>query len=192
MIRVTETEIIVDRKKLFDWLTGEAQRMDAAEQERSIEPSGSDKSKSEPENDTSTSSVDAVDLFEKKGDIGGTLQDAPDGRKKIDEIRAWLKKNKFSYGNFCKYLAQLKEVGGWPVAKPVIGNKADGEPSIFYLAYRYYSFWKSQSDSIAKEYKRFLYNQVRELGYTVEAAAEILEGEVIDPAELPRGTEVSA
>jgi hypothetical protein len=182
MIKVTEDVIIISRSALFDWITGEVNRVKESEGEVSVDDSSSDTSKSEPQ---------SVDLFESKDGIGGTLQDAPDGRKKIDEVMKWLKDNKFSYANFCTYLASLTEVGGWPMAKPIIGNKSDGKPSLFYLAYRYYSFWKSQSDSISKEYKKFLYNQVRDMGYTVEAAAKILEGEVIDPSELPKGTEVS-
>jgi hypothetical protein len=201
MINVTVDDggitIHIDRQMLFEWVTGEAKRVaDINTSQERVENSGSDKPESEPQTEVATgyetSALDAVDLFEPKGGIGGTLQDAPDGRKKIDEIRAWLKKQKFSYKNFCLYLSSLTEVGGWPMAKPVIGNKQDGEPSVFYLAFRYYSYWKSQQETIAKEYKQFLFNQVREMGYTIEKAAEILEGEIIDPAELPKGTEVSA
>jgi hypothetical protein len=208
MIRVTETEIIIDRQKLFDWVTGEAQRRDAQVQDESIsvpEDSGSVKPESEPQVSESVGTSeqvptdstsdgfdpDGVDLFEEKNGIGGFLQDAQDGRKKIDEVRDWLKKQKFSYNNFCLYLSQLKTVGGWPLKKPVIGNKKDGKPSIFYLALRYYSFWKSQQVDVAKEYKQFLFNQLRDRGLTIQAAVEMFEGEIIDPSELPKGVEVS-
>lgn len=182
--------IVVNRKAFFEWLTGEAQRQrvagDDTTQER-VEGSGSNKPESEPEGELNS----GVDLFEEKNGIGGELQHADGGRKKIKEIQDWLKKQKFSHKNFCLYLREQTEIAGWNLKAPLIGMTAKNEPSLFKLATRYFSFWKSQQELISKEYKQFLFAQVRDLGYTIEKAAEILEGEVIDPSELPRGTEVA-
>jgi hypothetical protein len=192
MIKVTETSIIIDREALFEWVTGEHQRRDAQIQDQSITPegdSGSEKEKSEPE--TSTDVGKGVDLFEEKNGIGGVLQDAQKGSDKIQEMRKWIKDNKFSYANFCLYLHELKEIAGWPLKKPLIGKTQKGDPSLFQVATRYYSFWKSQQEQVAKDYKVFLRGQVEAMGFTIEQAAETLDGEVIDPSELPKGTEVS-
>lgn len=178
--------IQIKREDIFNWITGETQR------EKDSESVGTSKEVPTESETVEGFDPEGFDLFETKDGIGGTLQDAQDGRKKIDEIRTWLKKNNFSYNNFCLYLSELKTLAGkYPLSRSVIGNKSDGKPSLFYLALRYYTFWKSQQDSVAKEYKQFLFNQVREMGYTIEKAVEIFEGEVIDPAELPPGTEVA-
>jgi hypothetical protein len=41
------------------------------------------------------------------------------------------------------------------------------KPTLFKLALRYFTYWKSQQDTIAKEYKAYVY----------KFAKEILEGE---------------
>lgn len=191
-MNIFEDKIVIElsREEFFSWVTGEAQRVaGAATTEEPVDASGSDKPESEPE--TSADVSKGVDLFEEKNDIGGALQDAPNGSKKIQEMKAWMKDNKFSYRNFCLYLHELKEIAGWPLSKPLIGLTQKGEPSLFTVATRYYSFWKSQQAVVAKEYKEFLRGQVEAMGFTIETAAEILDGEVIDPSELPKGTEVS-
>jgi hypothetical protein len=194
MIKVTEKSIIIDREALFEWVTGETQRVkeaDSSGTETASEVTGifSPEPKSEPE--TSVDVGQGVDLFEEKNDIGGVLQDAENGSKKMQEMKKWMTDNKFSYRNFCLYLHELKEIAGWKLSKPLIGTTQKGEPSLFKVATRYYSFWKSQQGEVAKDYKQFLYGQVEEMGFTIEQAAEILDGEVIDPSELPKGTEVS-
>jgi hypothetical protein len=193
MIKVTENSIIINRVALFEWLTGEAQRVAATDasgtQTASELASGSVDHKNEPE--TSADVSEGVDLFEEKNDIGGALQDAPNGSKKIQEMKSWMKDNNFSYRNFCLYLFELKQIAGWPLSKPLIGLTQKKEPSLFQVATRYYSFWKSQQLVVANEYKEFLLGQVEAMGFTIETACEILDGEVIDPSELPKGTEVS-
>jgi hypothetical protein len=193
MIKVTENSIIINRIALFEWLTGEAQRVAAVDASGTATASevgsGSDKPESEPE--TSADVSKGVDLFEEKNDIGGALQDAPNGSKKIQEMKTWMKDNNFSYRNFCLFLFELKEIAGWPLSKPLIGLTQKKEPSLFQVATRYYSFWKSQQSVVADDYKEFLREQVKDLGFTIESACEILDGQVIDPSELPKGTEVS-
>jgi hypothetical protein len=202
MIKVTETSIIIDRKALFDWVTGEDLRVKESEitPVEGLElPSGSVEHKSEPQSveqstnepETSVDVGKGVDLFEEKNDIGGALQDAEHGSKKMQEMKKWMTDNKFSYRNFCLYLYKLEEIAGWRLKKPLIGTTQKGEPSLFKVATRYYSFWKSQQGEVAKDYQRFLLTQVEKIGYTIEQAAEILDGEIIDPSELPKGTEVS-
>jgi hypothetical protein len=205
MIKVTETSIIIDRKALFDWVTGEDQRVKEADAsgtetasdlkdtgsltDASEPQSSSVEHKSEPE--TSVDVGKGVDLFEDKHGIGGALQDAEGGSKKMQEMKKWMTDNKFSYRNFCLYLYKLEMIGGWKLKKPLIGTTQKGEPSLFKVATRYYSFWKSQQGEVAQDYKQFLRGQVEGIGFTIEQAAEILDGEVIDPSELPKGTEVS-
>jgi hypothetical protein len=190
MIKVTENSIIIDRVALFEWLTGEAQRVaTATTSEEPVDSSGSNKPESEPQ--TSADVSKGVDLFEEKNDIGGALQDAPNGSKKIQEMKTWMKDNNFSYRNFCLYLFELKEIAGWPLSKPLIGLTQKKEPSLFQVATRYYSFWKSQQGVVAADYKEFLKAQVEALGFTIAHACEVLDGQVIDPSELPKGTEVA-
>jgi hypothetical protein len=197
VIRLEEDMAVIEisRKSLFDWLTGEAQRRDTQVQDEPMklfsvpDDSGSDKPKSEPQ--TSVDVGKGVDLFETKNGIGGALQDANGGSAKIQEMKKWMKDNKFSYRNFCLYLIELKEIAGWPLSKPLIGLTQKGEPTLFQVATRYYSFWKSQQAAVAMDYKQFLRGQVEAMGFTIEQAAEVLDGEVIDPSELPDGTEVS-
>lgn len=135
---------------------------------------------------------DRIDIFARgPHGIGGFLKDAEKGRKKIEEIRSWIKDNKFNYDNFCLYLSSRDNVGGFKLLYPPIGTKADGAPSIFYLAIRYYTYWLSDKDFVARDYKRFLLKQLGELGVKVELAKDILEGENIDPRNLPKGIGVS-
>jgi hypothetical protein len=193
MIKVTEDSIIIDRKALFDWVTGEDQRVAAIDssgtQTANEVVRGDPDPESEPE--TSADVSKGIDLFEEKNDIGGALQDAEHGSKKMQEMKKWMTDNKFSYRNFCLYLHELKEIAGWKLSKPLIGTTQKGEPSLFKVATRYYSYWKSQQVDVAQDYRQFLRKQVEKIGFTIESAAEILDGEVIDPSELPKGTEVS-
>jgi hypothetical protein len=170
--------------------------VDAQRQDESITPpselagvgSGSVEPKSEPE--TSVDVGRGVDLFEEKNGIGGALQDADGGSKKLQEMKKWMTENKFSYRNFCLYLYKLTEIASWPLSKPLIGLTQKKEPSLFQVATRYYSYWKSQKGAVATDYREFLAKQVKEMGFTIQTAADILDGEVIDPSELPNGTEV--
>jgi hypothetical protein len=190
MIKVTEKSIIIDREALFEWVTGEHQRKTDHESLSQLgEPGGSPEPKSEPE--TSVDVGQGVDLFEEKNGIGGSLQDAEGGSKKLQEMKKWMTENKFSYRNFCLYLYELEEIAGWKLSKPLIGLTQKKEPSLFQVATRYYSYWKSVKDGVAQDYKQFLRKQVEDMGFTIEQAAEILDGEIIDPSELPKGTEVS-
>jgi hypothetical protein len=201
MIQVTVDDggitIHIDRQMLFEWVTGEKQRVKEADSSGTETASELKVVEQMPQVVAPREPVDAgdvskgVDLFEEKNDIGGVLQDAEHGSKKMQEMKKWMTDNKFSYRNFCLYLHELKEIAGWKLSKPLIGTTQKGEPSLFKVATRYYSFWKSQQGEVAKDYQRFLLTQVEELGFTIEAAAEILDGEVIDPSELPKGTEVS-
>jgi hypothetical protein len=135
---------------------------------------------------------DSVDLFEEgPNGIGGTLQDDAKGKEKIKELRDWLKKQKFNYRNFCTFLHQLKEVAGFKLAKPLIGLTQKGEPTIFQLATRYHSYWKASHEQIAKEYKQFLLGQLNDMGITIQMVEKELDGEEIDPKNLPKGIEVS-
>jgi hypothetical protein len=202
MIKVTENSIIIDRAALFAWVTGEVNRVPAGTDSVGPTIAGGDipgddvavSGSPEPTSEPQTSAADVskgVDLFEEKNDIGGALQDAPNGSKKIQEMKTWMKDNNFSYRNFCLFLFELKEIAGWPLSKPLIGLTQKKEPSLFQVATRYYSFWKSQQNVVADDYKEFLREQVKALGFTIESACEILDGEVIDPSELPKGTEVA-
>ena len=189
MIKVTEDSIIIDRKALFAWVTGEDHRV---KNEDIPEPDPAPPTQSSDEAaQGGLDPVQGVDLFEEKQGIGGFLQDANGGKDKLAEMRSWFKANKFNYKNFCKYLLDLKEIAGWKLSKPLIGTTQKGEPSLLYVATRYYSFWKSQQNLVAKEYKDYVLAQLNNLGYTVASALEIFEGsEEIDPASLPKGTEV--
>lgn len=131
--------------------------------------------------------ADLVDLFE-EGPTGqkGTLEEASGGKDMIKEVRDWLKKNKFNYRNFCLFLHQLDEVAGFKLSQPPIGvTPAKKEPTLLKLALRYYSYWKSAKDQIAKEYKRFLIKQLEEIGVKIELVKDIFDGEEIDPKNLP-------
>jgi len=161
-----------------------------AESESSSEPENKpgESTKSE-KNDTSSEHVGGIDLFDPvtKGDVtvGGSLQDEkPDGRKKIDEIRAWLRKNKFNYKNFCRYLYSLTELAGHSLSAPLIGQTAQGDPTLFKVAARYYTYWKGSQAVVEKEYKQFVLDQLEKLGYTVEMVKEEFDGVEVDPETL--------
>lgn len=135
---------------------------------------------------------DGINLFDEGPlGIGGSLQEDRKGSEKIKELRAWLKKNKFNYKNFCRYLDSLDEVGGFKLSQPPIGLTQKGEPTLFQLATRYHSYWKGSKDIVAKDYKRFLLLQLEDMGITVQMVEEQLDGEEIDPKNLPKGIEVS-
>jgi hypothetical protein len=136
--------------------------------------------------------VDGVNLFDEgPNGVGGTLQDDPKGKDKIKDLRDWLKRQKYNYKNFCLFLHGLKEVAGFALSEPVIGLTQKKEPSIFQLATRYHSYWMSAKDSIAKDYERFLLAQLADMGITIQMVKDELEGEEIDPKNLPKGIEVA-
>jgi hypothetical protein len=82
-------------------------------------------------------------------------------------------------------------VAGFKLAKPLIGLTQKGEPTIFQLATRYHSYWKASHEQIAKEYKQFLLGQLNDMGITIQMVEKELDGEEIDPKNLPKGIEVS-
>jgi hypothetical protein len=135
---------------------------------------------------------DTVNLFDVgPNGVGGTLQDDAKGKDKIKDMRDWLKKEKFNYKNFCVYLYQLKEVAGFKLSTPVIGLTQKKEPSIFQLAVRFHSYWMSAKEYIAGDYKTFLISQLADMGITIQMVKDELDGEEIDPKNLPKGIEVS-
>jgi hypothetical protein len=143
--------------------------------------------------DTSEEPVDGIDLFE-EGPTGqkGTLQDAPDGKKKIKELRDWIKGQKFNYRNFCQFLYDMDEVAGFKLRNPLIGvTQQKKEPTLLQVAFRFYSYWLSAKEEIAKQYKRYLIIQLEDLGIKIELVKDVLDGEEIDPKNLPKGIEVS-
>lgn len=136
-----------------------------------------------------------VNLFDKgPNDIGGTLQDASNGKKKIKEMRDWMKDNKFNYRNFCLFLHGIDELAGFKLSVPLIGTTAKGEPTIFQVAARFHSYWLSAKDEIARMYKNFLVAQLDEMGVKITDAKgmvlEVFDGKEIDPKNLPGGVEV--
>ncbi len=142
---------------------------------------------------TSEEPVDGINLFD-EGPTGqkGTLQDAPKGKDKLKAMRDWMKEESFNYRNFCEFLLSLKEVAGFKLSTPVIGvTKQKKEPTLLQVAFRYYSYWLSAKDDIAKQYKDFLIGQLKDIGVTIKMVEEKLDGEEIDPRNLPKGIEVS-
>jgi len=134
-----------------------------------------------------------ISLFD-EGPTGqsGSLQDAPQGKDKLKQMRDWMKDEKFNYKNFCLFLLDLKGVAGFKLSTPVIGvTKAKKEPTLLQLAFRYYSYWLSAKESIAIEYKQFLVDQLADMGITIKMVEDVLDGEEIDPKNLPKGIEVS-
>jgi hypothetical protein len=108
-------------------------------------------------------------------------------------MKDWLKAEKFNYKNFCIYLYQLKEVAGFKLSTPLIGLTQKKEPSMFQLATRYYSYWLSSKDYVAKDYKDFLVQQLADMGITIQMVKDEFDGEEIDPKNLPKKIfEVSA
>lgn len=199
--------ISLDREKFMQWLRGEAidplgalwEGNDESQKEgykaadgthkefpsdTHVEPS---KEKNRDGIDTTGEPVEGVDLFEVgPNGIGGKLQDAENGKDKIKELRDWLKKNRFNYRNFCLFLYNMKELAGWPLSTPLIGVTAKKEPTIFQVATRFHSYWLSAKDEIAKQYKTFLRDQLEDLGVTIRLVEEVLDGEEIDPKDLPQ------
>lgn len=142
---------------------------------------------------TSEEPVDGINLFD-EGPTGqkGTLQDAPKGKDKLKAMRDWMKEEKFNYRNFCEFLLGLKEVAGFQLSTPVIGvTKQKKEPTLLQVAFRYYTFWLGAKDDISKQYKDFLVGQLKDIGVTIQMVEKELDGEEIDPRNLPKGVEVS-
>jgi hypothetical protein len=209
MIKITENKIIIDREKLRDWLLqgpeepvpweeGNEEREKSEKEPGYVTGDGEKKPFPNPapgdeevEEEVTEDDVEGVDLFEPgPNGIGGKLQDADRGSEKIKEMRDWLKDNKFNYRNFCLFLSKIKNVAGWDLKTPVIGKTTKGDPSIFQLATRYYTYWKSASNDVAKEYKKFLREQLLDLGVKIKLVEDMMEGEEVDPANLPKGIEV--
>jgi hypothetical protein len=133
-----------------------------------------------------------INLFD-EGPTGqkGPLQDAPQGKDKLKQLRDWIKAEKFNYRNFCLFLHGITEVAGFKLSTPLIGvTQAKKEPTLLQVAFRFYSYWLSAKDEIAEDYKVFLLNQLNELGIKIKMVEEILEGEEIDPKNLPKGIKV--
>jgi hypothetical protein len=220
VVKDHEIAIYIDKKRLAGWLQGGAEAPvpweEGNDERKSIESEvkdenaeaqgyrtgdGTKKEFPNPVGDTDGSHVadddigesrDTVNLFDVgPNGVGGTLQDDAKGKEKIKELRDWLKKQKFNYRNFCTFLHQLKEVAGFKLAKPLIGLTQKGEPTIFQLATRYHSYWKASHEQIAKEYKQFLLGQLNDMGITIQMVEKELDGEEIDPKNLPKGIEVS-
>jgi hypothetical protein len=148
---------------------------------------------SDDNQETDNMTPDGIDLFE-EGPTGqkGTLQDAPDGKKKLKELRDWMKEQKFNYQNFCKFLHDMDEVAGFKLRTPLIGvTKTKKEPTLLQVAFRFYSYWLSAKDEIASQYKRYLILQLEDMGIKIELVKDALDGEEIDPKNLPKGIEVS-
>lgn len=194
MIKVTEKAIIIDRKALAEWLKDEVpweagepgyKTSDGKTKEFPTDHGSSPEPVSEPQTDaTSTGeplSPDGLDIFASDGDKkGGVLTN-----KQAKELSKWLKDNKFSTVNFARYLHSLTNLAGHPLTSPPINCKADGTPSIFQVASRWFTYWKASHQMIAKDYKAFVLTQLGELGYTVELALETFEGSVeVDPVTL--------
>ena len=208
-VKVTDTEIAIylDKKKFRDWLIGNDREQPVPWEEGNEEeqekkrlgykdkdgnhhdfpsPAKGDYPEEEPDGDP-VDKPETVDLFG-EGPTGqsGTLEEASGGKEMVKEFRDWLKKEKFNYRNFCLFLHQLDEVAGFKLSCPPIGvTPAKKEPTLLKLALRYYSYWKSAKDQIAKEYKRFLINQLEEIGVKIELVKDIFDGEEIDPKNLP-------
>jgi hypothetical protein len=135
---------------------------------------------------------DSINLFDEgPNGIGGTLQDDPKAKDKMKAMKDWLKAEKFNYKNFCVYLYQLETVAGFKLFTPLIGLTQKKEPSMFQLATRYYSYWLSAKDEIRNDYRSFLIEQLEDLGVKIELVKEVLDGEEIDPKNLPKGVKVA-
>jgi hypothetical protein len=146
----------------------------------------------DPEKPENPEKVEGISLFDEgPNGIGGTLQDDAKGKEKIKALRDWLKAEKFNYKNFCVYLYQLKEVAGFKLSTPLIGLTQKKEPTIFQLATRFHSYWLSAKEDVARGYKSFLIDQLADMGITIQMVKDELDGEEIDPKNLPKGIEVS-
>jgi hypothetical protein len=171
----------------------ESQGYTTADGERKELPNDADgRDKAASDDDTKEKPVDGIDLFE-EGPTGqkGTIQDAPQGKKKLKELRDWIKAENFNYRNFCLYLHSMTEVAGFKLSTPLIGvTKQKQEPTLLQVAFRFYSYWLSAKEEIATNYKEFLLRQLDDMGVKIKMVEEILEGEEIDPLNLPKGFEV--
>jgi hypothetical protein len=135
---------------------------------------------------------DGINLFD-EGPTGqsGELQNAPQGKDLLKKLRTWMQAEKFNYRNFCLFLHGIKEVAGFKLSTPLIGvTQQKKEPTLLKVAFRFYSYWLSAKDEIASEYKAFLLAQLDELGVKIKLVEDILEGEEIDPRNLPKGIKV--
>jgi hypothetical protein len=133
-----------------------------------------------------------INLFD-EGPTGqkGTLQDAPQGKDKVKKLRDWIRAEKFNYRNFCLFLHGMKEVAGFKLSTPLIGvTKSKKEPTLLQVAFRFYSYWLSAKDEIGENYKVFLLAQLADMGIKIKMVEDILEGEEIDPRNLPKGIKV--
>ena len=209
MIKVTEDSIIIDREELRNWLNkeGDVPWDDAGDQgepmvqkEHGYRTRDGEKkpfpnpAKGDPamQDEDIGEKPETVNLFDVgPNGIGGVLQDAPHGADKIKDMRDWMKKEKFNYRNFCLFLQGITELGGWPLSEPLIGTTAKGEPSLFQVAARFHSYWLTSKDEIAKKYKKFLRNQLEDMGVKIQLVNDMLDGEEIDPRKLPKGIEVA-
>jgi hypothetical protein len=214
MITVTDKEIIIDLPKLAKKLAEVSQESDpvsAIWEGESEEETPKEEAKREPETaeerlqrsiDEETKAHhekigvtpvdDGVDLFEEgPNGVGGTLQDAPQGKEKIKAMRDWLTENKFNYRNFCLFLLDMRELAGWKLKKPLIGVTTKKDPTLFKVAARFHSYWLSSQDEIARLYKTFLIGQLEDMGITIRMVEDVLDGEEIDPKNLPKGIEVN-
>jgi len=220
VVKEKEIAIYIDRERMAKWLKqegdvpwdGDPNSTSDLDEKESIESevrdenkrqgyvtgSGEKKdfpnpvSKEDPEEDNSMT-PDGIDLFE-EGPTGqkGTLQDAPKGKEKIKELRDWIKAEKFNYTNFCKFLYDLDEIAGFKLRTPLIGvTKTKKEPTLLQVAFRFYSYWLAAKEDVAKQYKRYLVLQLEDMGIKIELVKEALDGEEIDPKNLPKGIEVS-
>lgn len=190
LINDDEINISIKREDLVAWLKGGKPTAG-----KNDEPQKDNAPKDEVGQDADdgpapeSSGAEGLDLFEsvtKHGvTIGGELQnEKPNGRAKIDEIRAWLKENKFNYKNFCRYLASLDELSGHKLSRPLIGSTGKGDPTLFKVAARYYTYWKGQKFFIAEDYKKFVLRQLEDLGYTVAMVKKEFDGVEVDPTTL--------
>ncbi len=183
--------IKVEREALFNWITGEAKRLGYKTGDGSLKDfpndagTGSEETGSEPEPGSESTgepqfSPDGADMFEERGGKGGKITNP-----QAKELTVWLKENKFSVLNFSVFLKTRTELAGHKLSGPPIKSKADGTPSIFQVAQRWFYYWKSAHEEIAKDYKSFVLAQLAAKGYAVEMALEVFEGsEEVDPNTL--------
>jgi hypothetical protein len=213
VVKEKEIAIYIDRERFAKWLQREGDvpwdgdpNSPGGENDKESEKShgyrtvdGAEKPFPNPVNKGDTvaqvdnDTTDGINLFD-EGPTGqkGTLQDAPQGGKKVREMRDWIKTQKFNYKNFCGFLYDMKYVAGFKLSTPLIGvTQQKKEPTLLQVAYRFYSYWLSAKDDIADQYKKYLVRQLEDMGIKIEMVKEALDGEEIDPENLPKGIEVS-
>lgn len=200
--------IYIDKKRLAGWLQGNADapvpweegnnERDKSEDNNQGYVTGDGTKKDFPnpvdkKEQVDNSEVEGINLFD-EGPTGqkGALQDAPNGKDKIKELRDWIKDRNFNYRNFCQFLFDMKEVAGFQLSTPLIGvTKQKKEPTLLQVAYRFYSYWLSAKEEIARQYKGYLLDQLEDMGITIQMVEKELDGKEIDPKNLPKGIEVS-